>query len=141
MNQGQFTQGGAQKSRPKGTFKKVVRKDFKSPSQAKPQVEEKDVLPGIKSAFDRWDANGDGTIDRGEVGKVLGLIMRGPDGQPTQASEEEITSLINTMDLDHNGKIEWSEFKTCYLRKYGVANFERPDRPLTDMERDFQSKK
>merc|ERR1739844_631026 len=55
----------------------------------------------FKAIFATYDKNGDGTIDTDEPGVVLKAL-----GRP--ASEAKLTELIEQFDVDHNGKLDWT---------------------------------
>ena len=57
----------------------------------------------FKEAFSLFDKDGDGTIDA----KELGTVMRSLGQNPTEA---ELNDMINEVDDDGNGNIEFNEF-------------------------------
>ena len=57
----------------------------------------------LQSAFDLFDKDGDGTITIDE----LETVMRSLDLHPTRA---ELQDMINEVDVDGSGKIEFTEF-------------------------------
>ena len=63
-----------------------------------------------KEAFSLFDKDGDGTIDASE----LGTVMRSLGQNPT---ESELTDMINEIDIDHSGTIDFEEFKTMMIAK------------------------
>merc|ERR1719231_1654195 len=64
----------------------------------------------FKEAFSLFDKNGDGTITTQE----LGTVMRSLGQNPTEA---ELQDMINEVDADGNGTIEFPEFLTLMARK------------------------
>ena len=64
----------------------------------------------IKEAFSLFDKNGDGKISS----KELGTVMRSLGQNPTEA---EIQSMINEVDTDRNGSLEFPEFLTMMAAK------------------------
>ena len=59
------------------------------------------LIDFFKAVFATYDKNGDGTIDTAELGVVLRALGR-------EASEEKLTELIEEFDVDHNGKLDWT---------------------------------
>ncbi|CAG9314903.1 unnamed protein product [Blepharisma stoltei] len=57
----------------------------------------------IKRAFTLFDANGDGSINTNELGQILGLL-------DFRLNNEEIMSLGEAFDKNHDGKIDYMEF-------------------------------
>lgn len=68
----------------------------------------------FKEAFSLFDKNGDGTISD----KELGVVMRAIGQNPTEA---ELTDMINEVDADGNGTIDFPEFLTIMSRKSTVS--------------------
>ena len=64
----------------------------------------------FKEAFSLFDKDGDGTITPNE----LGTVMRSLEQDPT---EEELQDMINNVDSDCNGTIDFPEFLTMMARK------------------------
>ncbi|GMI27228.1 hypothetical protein TeGR_g1034 [Tetraparma gracilis] len=64
----------------------------------------------FKEAFSLFDKDGDGTITT----KELGTVMRSLGQNPTEA---ELTDMINEVDADGNGTIDFPEFLTMMARK------------------------
>ena len=62
----------------------------------------------FKEAFSLFDKDGDGTITT----KELGTVMRSLGQNPTEA---ELADMINEVDADGNGTIDFPEFLTMYL--------------------------
>ncbi len=61
-------------------------------------------------AFSLFDKDGDGTITT----KELGTVMRSLGQNPTEA---DLQDMVNEMDVDRNGAIEFSEFLIMIVRK------------------------
>ena len=57
----------------------------------------------LKSAFDLFDKNKDGILSTAELGSVLKNIGLSP-------TEEELNDIINEVDMDGNGTIDYDEF-------------------------------
>lgn len=68
-----------------------------------------DFILEMKEAFLLFDKNGDGFISA----KELGVLMRAMGRNPT---EDEIMQMMNEIDVDHNGKLDFSEF-TIMMRE------------------------
>merc|ERR1712223_2181759 len=64
----------------------------------------------FKEAFSLFDKGGDGTITTME----LGTVMRSLGQNPTEA---ELQDMINEVDADGNGTIDFPEFLTMMARK------------------------
>lgn len=64
----------------------------------------------FKEAFSLFDQDGDGTITAVE----LGTIMQSLGQNPTQA---ELQDMINEVDADGNGSIDFPEFLTMMAKK------------------------
>ncbi|CDQ82670.1 unnamed protein product [Oncorhynchus mykiss] len=81
---------------------------FLSSSQADQLTEEQ--IAEFKEAFSLFDKDGDGTITT----KELGTVMRSLGQNPTEA---ELQDMINEVDADGNGTIDFPEFLTMMARK------------------------
>merc|ERR1712205_274691 len=64
----------------------------------------------FKEAFSLFDKDGDGTITT----KELGTVMRSLGQNPTEA---ELQDMINEVDADGNGAIDFPEFLSLMARK------------------------
>ncbi|XP_028836920.1 calcium-binding protein 1-like isoform X2 [Denticeps clupeoides] len=78
------------------------------PLQADQLTEEQ--IAEFKEAFSLFDKDGDGTITT----KELGTVMRSLGQNPTEA---ELQDMINEVDADGNGTIDFPEFLTMMARK------------------------
>ena len=67
----------------------------------------------LKEAFSLFDKDGDGTITT----KELGTVMRSLGQNPTEA---ELQDMINEVDADENGTIDFPEFLTMMARKMNL---------------------
>ncbi|VBB27379.1 unnamed protein product [Acanthocheilonema viteae] len=68
------------------------------------------ICEEFKEAFSLFDKDGDGTITT----KELGTVMRSLGQNPTEA---ELQDMINEVDADGNGTIDFPEFLTMMARK------------------------
>ncbi|CAO0798533.1 unnamed protein product [Mucor circinelloides] len=66
-----------------------------------------------RESFALFDKNGDGAIDVEELGQV----MRSLNQEPT---DEELKDMINDVDSDNNGRIDFNEFLTIMSRMKGA---------------------
>lgn len=64
----------------------------------------------LKEAFSLFDRDGDGTITI----KELQVVMRSIGQNPT---EEEIMAMINEVDSDNDGEVDFQEFMELMARK------------------------
>ncbi|XP_037097586.1 calmodulin-A-like [Syngnathus acus] len=78
------------------------------PPMAEQLTEEQ--IAEFKEAFSLFDKDGDGTITT----KELGTVMRSLGQNPTEA---ELQDMINEVDADGNGTIDFPEFLTMMARK------------------------
>ncbi|KAF9368730.1 hypothetical protein CPB97_004299 [Podila verticillata] len=67
-------------------------------------------LSEFKEAFSLFDKDGDGTITT----KELGTVMRSLGQNPTEA---DLQDMVNEVDADGNGTIDFPEFLTMMARK------------------------
>ncbi|KAK9470355.1 calmodulin [Dipodascopsis tothii] len=64
----------------------------------------------FKEAFALFDRDGDGQITTKELGTVMRSLGQTP-------SEAELADMINEVDVDNNGTIDFPEFLTMMARK------------------------
>ena len=74
------------------------------------EEETEEQIAEFKEAFSLFDKDGDGTITT----KELGTVMRSLGQNPTEA---ELADMINEVDADGNGTIDFPEFLTMMARK------------------------
>merc|ERR1719510_2369085 len=72
-------------------------------------------LATLKEAFTVYDKNNDGTITT----KELSTVMRSLGQNPTDA---EVQDLINEVDVDGSGALDFSEFCLMMVKKMSESN-------------------
>ena len=92
----------------------------------------------IKEAFLVFDKNGDGSINA----KELGSVMRSLGGKIPRGADVELQELINEVDANDNGTIEFAEFLTM-IRKMKDSNDnhhkkEEIEQALTEQEEEIR---
>ncbi|XP_060919847.1 calmodulin-1-like [Labrus mixtus] len=87
----------------------VSRPAFPTKTDMADQLTEEQIAE-FKEAFSLFDKDGDGTITT----KELGTVMRSLGQNPTEA---ELQDMINEVDADGNGTIDFPEFLTMMARK------------------------
>ncbi|KAG6021149.1 hypothetical protein E4U19_005917 [Claviceps sp. Clav32 group G5] len=78
------------------------------PQYTIPHYEEQ--VSEFKEAFSLFDKDGDGQITTKELGTVMRSLGQNP-------SESELQDMINEVDADNNGTIDFPEFLTMMARK------------------------
>ena len=71
----------------------------------------------FREAFALFDKDGDGTISTKELGTVMNSL-----GQKPRAAELE--TMINEVDIDGNGEIDFEEFLTMMAKKLKETDLE-----------------
>jgi calmodulin len=69
-----------------------------------------DQIAEFREAFSLFDKDGDGTIST----KELGTVMRSLGQNPTEA---ELDELIEEVDVDGNGEVDFSEFLNLMAKR------------------------
>ena len=67
----------------------------------------------MKEAFALFDANGDGTITVTELGQAMRQLGQNP-------TDQELQDMINEVDADGNGTLEFDEF--CNLMERNMQD-------------------
>ena len=78
-------------------------------------------INNLKNVFSAFDKTKDGQISYEELKQ--GLIQL----KSNRITEQDVIYLFQALDVDHNGKIDYSEFIAATLQK---ANYFRSDRLL-----------
>ena len=87
-----------------------------------------EVIMEYKEIFDIFDETGDGTISNDEIGKV----MQGLGENPTP---ERIDELINEIDYNNDGEVDFSEF-VCLMVKT-LHDADKAEEELVEVFRRF----
>ncbi|CAK9154281.1 unnamed protein product [Ilex paraguariensis] len=88
----------------------------------------------FKEAFSLFDKDGDGCI----TSKELGTVMRSLGQNPTEA---ELQDMINEVDADQNGTIDFSEFLNLMARKMkGTDSDDELEEALKDTDSEEELK-
>lgn len=74
-------------------------------------------LKDLKEAFSLFDKDGDGNITLHE----LGVVMRRLGHAPT---DEELESMLNVIDIDSDGSIDFEEFATMMGEKMNQMDYD-----------------
>lgn len=69
-----------------------------------------DQISEFKEAFALFDKDGDGTISNNELGTVMRTLGQNP-------TEAELQDMLNEVDSDGNGSIDFPEFLNMMSRK------------------------
>lgn len=64
------------------------------------------MMKDCKEAFDLFDKDGEGSISSKELGTVMRAIGQVP-------SEDELQEMINQVDVDGSGTIDFNEARYC----------------------------
>ncbi|XP_060582056.1 calmodulin-A-like [Ruditapes philippinarum] len=75
----------------------------------------KEQLSDFQRAFDLFDPDGDGTITTLELGTIMRVIGQNP-------TEAELQDMVNEVDEDGNGTIEFDEFVKMMASKTSTSN-------------------
>ena len=77
-------------------------------------VDDENALNDIaKKAFDNVDKDNNGTIDEEELEKILAQISSDMGAEPP--TKEDVKEVLEHLDEDHSGKIEFAEFKMLII--------------------------
>jgi calmodulin len=73
------------------------------------------VIADYKEVFSTFDRDGDGTIDASELGAVMASFGVNP-------SQAELAKMIEDVDLDNSGDIDFAEFVTMMQGRSNTSN-------------------
>jgi calmodulin len=90
-------------------FFRLPKSDTQHPINMADSLTEEQVSE-FKEAFSLFDKDGDGQITTKELGTVMRSLGQNP-------SESELQDMINEVDADNNGTIDFPEFLTMMARK------------------------
>jgi Ca2+-binding EF-hand superfamily protein len=68
-----------------------------------------DAEHNLKDVFDIFDADGSGFIDRKEMGSLMKKLAQ-------SLSEDEITAIMEEVDIDGDGEVSFEEFKNLMIK-------------------------
>ncbi|ELT88073.1 hypothetical protein CAPTEDRAFT_162839 [Capitella teleta] len=71
----------------------------------------------FREAFSLFDKDGDGTITTKELGTVMRSLGQNP-------SEDELQDMVNEVDIDGNGEIDFEEFLQMMAKKMKESDSE-----------------
>mmetsp|Transcript_44859 Transcript_44859/g.71619 ORF Transcript_44859/g.71619 Transcript_44859/m.71619 type:complete len:205 (+) Transcript_44859:71-685(+) len=72
----------------------------------------------FKEAFRLFDKDGSGTISNDELGTVMRSLGQNP-------SDQELTDLVEEVDIDGNGEIDFQEFLLMMAKKMNAVDSEQ----------------
>ncbi|KAL1627146.1 Calmodulin [Neofusicoccum ribis] len=90
-----------------GALPALLDADAFAPASDKLSPEE---IEEYKAAFAVFDKNGDGDITAKELGEVMKSLGQNP-------TDEELQDMINELDVDHTGSIDFEEFLVMMAKK------------------------
>lgn len=85
------------------------------------------LLAGLRTAFDMFDKDGSGSIDIHELAQVLKSLGQYP-------TPVELAELMERMDTNRNGVVEWEEFSEALV---GQAQDEETEQQLREVQEVF----
>ncbi|KAJ4788662.1 Calcium-binding EF-hand family protein [Rhynchospora pubera] len=71
----------------------------------------------VRKVFSRFDANGDGKISATELTEILRALG-------SEAHPDEVQNMMNEMDTDHDGFVDFDEFVAFHLNTHDQASDE-----------------
>nr|3HX4_A Chain A, Calmodulin-domain protein kinase 1 [Toxoplasma gondii] len=103
-----------------------------------------DETKELTAIFHKMDKNGDGQLDRAELieGYKELMRMKGQDASMLDASavEHEVDQVLDAVDFDKNGYIEYSEFVTVAMDRKTLLSRERLERAFRMFDSDNSGK-
>ena len=82
--------------------------------------------PAVKAAFERFDADGSGSVDAKEIGEILKAAN-------AEISPEELDTMLKRLDKDGSGELDRDEF-LCLLNQLFPENCDENE---TYVDREF----
>ena len=74
-------------------------------------------MKDLREAFSLFDKDGDGSITPQELGVVMRRLGHAP-------SDEELESMLNVIDIDADGSIDFEEFATMMADKMNHMDYD-----------------
>lgn len=91
--------------------------DASKTNDTKEEVQDVDEI-ALRDAFNKFDANGDGVIDKEELAQLLKDHLKLNEA-PTPV---QLARIMAKVDLNANGKIEFHEFKIMMIERMKTKN-------------------
>jgi Ca2+-binding EF-hand superfamily protein len=86
---------------------------------------DEDLINEFRTAFEIFDESGDGSLQSDEVAEILASMG-------SEATKEEIFAMIDEVDKDESGQIEFDEFLLLMAQKMNAGS------AVEDFEKAFQ---
>ena len=117
-----------------GKGKKVRRRRMLSENATKQLHDafEEVSMDHIKSIFEKWDSDGNGTLTRIEFGEAM--TTKPPEGLGLAVNTTETNRLFNKLDLDGSGKISYVELKNYLWKRRKEEHKRLMDKHRADKE-------
>ncbi|KAL2443965.1 Calmodulin [Exophiala dermatitidis] len=94
-----------------------------TPTSAKPSEEE---IKAYRDVFALFDKDGSGTITAQELGEIMRSLGQNP-------SDSELQDMINEVDIDHSGSIDFDEFLKMMSTTVRAQDFAHETRAAFDV--------
>eukprot|EP00826_Nyctotherus_ovalis_P043393 TRINITY_DN4561_c0_g5_i1.p2 TRINITY_DN4561_c0_g5~~TRINITY_DN4561_c0_g5_i1.p2 ORF type:complete len:212 (-),score=41.22 TRINITY_DN4561_c0_g5_i1:218-853(-) len=83
-------------------------------------LQSKETMTQLKAAFQKFDKNGDGILEKDEL--VQGYVEL---GRTKEQAEKLVSRLLRRIDINNNGTIDYSEFLMANLKQDEVTSMEK----------------